>query len=174
MPINSSDRKKQVIYMGVEAENTPMKGHQTLFVTGLKTAQDIIRVAKTVGFNHISLGVNQSFNPVTPEDWKQWDNTITKLLEDGYWVTLNFDAAYAKEFNEEGWCESETFIPVISVKLPCIKLFNYNTVIKIDDTSWGETNSGVWCHYLHDLMGREAYHEFNRDYFNDTPTDIQL
>jgi hypothetical protein len=46
---------------------------------------------------------------------------------------------------------------MISVKLPYISLLNYNTTIKIDDATWGATNSGVWTHQLHDLMSKDKY-----------------
>jgi hypothetical protein len=46
---------------------------------------------------------------------------------------------------------------MISVKIPNIRLFNYNTTVKIDDKTWGFSNSGVWTHQLHSLMANEKY-----------------
>ena len=54
----------------------------------------------------------------------------------------------------------------ISVKLPYIKLYNYNATLKIDDTTWGHSNPGVWCHSLHDLMDRKVYTDW-KDYVGD-------
>jgi len=57
---------------------------------------------------------------------------------------------------------------MISVKLPYIGLFNYNTTVKIDDTTWGNTNSGVWTHSLHSLMDRSNFTSWDK-YTEDTP-----
>ena len=46
---------------------------------------------------------------------------------------------------------------MISVKLPYINQFNYNATLKLDDRTWGATNSGVWTHQLHDLMSKDKY-----------------
>jgi len=58
--------------------------------------------------------------------------------------------------------EFHNFIPMISVKLPYIKQFGYNAVIKIDDKDFAATNPGVWCHSLHDLQTREAFTDWSR------------
>ena len=55
---------------------------------------------------------------------------------------------------------------MISVKLPYIKQFNYNATLKVDDTTWGHSNSGVWCHPLHDLQSRNVYTDW-KDYKGD-------
>jgi hypothetical protein len=34
---------------------------------------------------------------------------------------------------------------------------NYNTVLKIDDRDFADTNPGVWCHRLHDLQSTNGF-----------------
>lgn len=165
MAIDTEDRQKVDYFIGIEVEQTPMRGHRTLFVIGVKPIDEII--SKVNDLKHIYLGTSQSFKPQTNDDWKAWNEMISGLLNLGYWVTLDFDVCYARDLHEEGWTENDKFIPMISVKLPYIKLFNYNTVLKIDDNTWGDTNPGVWCHYLHDLQTRESYTDWN-DYHGDS------
>ncbi len=56
---------------------------------------------------------------------------------------------------------------MISVKLPYIRQFNYNATLKLDDTTWGKSNPGVWCHSLHELQQRSVYTDW-KDYVGDT------
>jgi len=81
---------------------------------------------------------------------------------------LDFGVEYANDIHEEGWTDFNTFIPMISVKLPYIRLYNYNTTLKIDDTTWGHSNPGVWCHPLNTLLERNVYTDW-KDYIGDTP-----
>jgi hypothetical protein len=149
---------------------------RTLFVVGTPSLKDILAIAEdSQGYEdtarhikHIYFGTSQSFNPATYDDWKTWDERIQGCLEAGYWVTLDFDSKYAEEIHEEGWCEQNRFIPMISVKLPYIKLYNYNTTLKIDDRTWGATNPGVWTHQLHDLMRKTKYTHWDQ-YTQDKP-----
>jgi len=85
-----------------------------------------------------------------------------------YWVSLDFDVKYAEQIHEDGWTEYDNFVPMISVKIPYIKLFNYNATLKIDDLTWGKTNPGVWTHHLPSLMNMKNYTHWDQ-YVNDTP-----
>jgi hypothetical protein len=62
-----------------------------------------------------------------------------------------------EEFNEGGLNEYDNFIPQIRVPIPYIRLWNYNTMIKIDDKDFKATNPGVWSHSLHKLMDRDNF-----------------
>lgn len=166
MAIGTEGRQQVDYFIGTEVENTPMKGERTLFVVGVKPVDEII--SKVNNLDHIYLGTSQSFTPSSLEDWRAWSKMINGLLDSGYWVTLDFDVKYADEIHEMGFTENNRFIPMISVKLPYINLYNYNAVLKIDDNTWGDTNPGVWCHYLHDLMRRDAYTDW-KEYEGDTP-----
>jgi hypothetical protein len=172
MAIDTDGRQRVDYFVGTEVENTTMKGEKTLFVVGIKPAEEIYKILETVeaaqGVRHIYLGTSQCFHPKTIEDWKEWDAFITRLLKANLWVTLDFGVEYASDMLEWSWNEFDNFVPMISVKLPYIKQFNYNATLKIDDTTWGHSNPGVWCHSLHELMSRDVYTDW-KDYKGDTP-----
>ena len=169
--LNTEKRQNVDYFIGTEVENTAMKGEQTLFVVGIKPTQEIIDLAQHHNVNHIYLGTSQCFKPATAGEWAEWDALIIPLLETGMWVTLDFGVEYANGINEFSWNEFNTFIPMISVKIPHIKLYNYNTTLKIDDTTWGDTNPGVWCHPLNELMTRDVYTDW-KDYKGDFPVSV--
>jgi len=168
MALNTDARQQVDYFVGVEVENTAMKGQKTLFVVGIKSVDEIIALAEKHNINHIYFGTSQSFHPHNPYDWDHWDKMILALLVKNYWVTLDFGVEYADELHESGWCEHNNFIPMISVKIPYIRLYNYNATVKIDDKTWGDTNPGVWCHPLNELLTRNTYTDW-KDYVGDTP-----
>jgi hypothetical protein len=142
-------------FKGVEVERTPAFGKKTLFVVGIQPIDSII--AHIHGEEHIFFGANHSFNPNTPEEWRAWENMITYFLERGRLCTLDIPILAVEEFHEGGLCEYRNFIPQIRVSVPYTKLWNYNTMLKIDDKDFDATNPGVWCHSLHSLMSRETF-----------------
>ena len=150
-------------FIGTEVEHTPAHGQRTLFVVGLQPKEEILARALNNKCPHIYLGANQSFNP-SNDDWGAWDQLITSLLKDGIWVTLDFDSGYANHpwFHDNGWSEYNNFIPMISVKMPHIRLFNYNATVKIDDKGFKESNPGVCCHSLHSLQNRENFTDWSK------------
>jgi hypothetical protein len=169
MALDTNERQSLVYFTGYEVEHTVCYGMKTLFVVGTPPLGEILQQAnRDVDIKHIYFGTSQSFNPQSYEDWKTWSNLITKCLKEGYWVTLDFDVKYAEEVHEDGWCENNKFVPMISVKLPYIKLYNYNATLKIDDRTWGATNPGVWTHQLHSLMSKDKYTYWDQ-YTQDTP-----
>ena len=157
MGLNTEERQDVVYFTGYEVEHTVCYGMFTLFVVGTPDVNEILAEAKKYDVKQIYFGTSQSFNPSSYDDWKTWDNRIMGCLNEGYWVALDFDVKYADEFHEDGWCEHDRFIPMISVKLPYIKLFNYNATLKIDDKTWGATNPGVWTHHLPSLMSKDKF-----------------
>lgn len=165
--LDTNERKKVTYFVGDEVEHTIAYGKRTLFVVGIVPFSKCIDLAKWNNCDHIYFGTSQSFNPATYEDWTKWDEMITEVLDAGYWVTLDFDVKHADLIHENGWCENDKFIPMISVKLPAIKLYNYNATLKIDDITWGHSNPGVWTHQLHDLMDKSKYTYWDQ-YTNDT------
>jgi hypothetical protein len=168
MAIDTSGRQQVDYFVGTEVENTAMKGEKTLFVVGVKPVDEIIELAEKHNITHLYFGTSQSFHPHSPYDWAAWDDMIKPLLVKDYWVTLDFGVEYCKEIHEQAWCEYNTFIPMISVKIPYIKLYNYNATVKIDDNTWGDTNPGVWCHPLNELLTRNVYTDW-KDYTGDFP-----
>ncbi len=157
MALNTNERKGVTYFTGYEVEHTVCHGMFTLFVVGTPPLEDILQQAAKNKVKHVYFGTSQSFNPVAYDDWKTWDHRIMGCLESDYWVTLDFDSRYAEEIHEDGWCEQRKFVPMISVKLPYIGLYNYNTTLKIDDKTWGDTNPGVWTHRLSNLMDEKRY-----------------
>ena len=142
-------------FKGVEVERTPAFGKKTLFVVGIQPIDSII--AHIHGEEHIFFGANHSFNPKTPEEWRKWESMITYFLERGRLCTLDIPISAVEEFHEGGLCDYRNFIPQIRVSVPYTKLWNYNTMLKIDDKDFDATNPGVWCHSLHSLMSRETF-----------------
>jgi hypothetical protein len=58
--------------------------------------------------------------------------------------------------------EYDTFIPMISVKLPYIKQLGYNATLKLDDKDFKATNPGVWCHSVHELQTRKTFTDWSK------------
>lgn len=169
MGLSTKERQGVVYFTGYEVEHTVAHGMFTLFVVGTPPLEEILEQAAKNNVKQIYFGTSQSFNPETLEDWKTWNHRIMGCLNAGYWVCLDFDVKYAETFHEDGWTEHDKFIPMISVKLPYIKLFNYNTTLKIDDETWGATNPGVWTHHLPTLMSKEKFTHWDQ-YTQDTET----
>jgi hypothetical protein len=87
---------------------------------------------------------------------------IGPFLKEGWLCTLDLDVACVEGLAESTLVEHNNFIPMISVKLPYMKLLGYNATIKLDDKDFAATNPGVWCHNLHDLQNRDRYTAWSR------------
>lgn len=148
-------------FVGTEVEKSPAHGLLTLFVTGIQETNEILQRARATGVTHIYFGANQSFDPENKYRWDLWDLMIKETLLAGYWATLDLDVKYAETLLEYSMSEHRRFIPMISVKLPYAKLFNYNATVKIDDTGFEKSNPGVWCHKLHSLMDSENFTDWD-------------
>ena len=159
MALNTEERQNIVYFTGYEVEHTICHGMYTLFVVGTPPVTEILEQAKKHEVKQIYFGTSQSFNPnnISKEEYGPWDKVIWGCLDAGYWVTLDFDVKHIEGIHESGYCEHDRFVPMISVKLPYIRLLNYNTTLKLDDLTWGKTNSGVSTHQLNDLMGKDKY-----------------
>ena len=167
MGLNTDERQEVTYFIGIEVEHTAMKGEETLFVVGIQPVEDIEMRAEAEGIKHLYFGTSQSFTPKSSEEFITWEEMILPLLKKGYWCTLDFGVEYSEGVLESGYDEYHNFIAMISVKLPYIRQFNYNATVKLDDNTWGDTNSGVWCHSLHNLMDRKVYTDW-ADYGTDT------
>lgn len=170
-------------FTGVEVENSPAKGMPTLFVVGIQPLEAIMSYVinsqsyndKSLHIRHIYIGANMSLHNVANDDhdaWRQWDKMIELLVDDPHidYVTVDIESGQVEGFLESLAAESNKVIPMISVKLPYTKLLNYNTTIKIDDKGFNQTNPGVWCHSLHDLMDRKTFTPWNA-YKGDNPVN---
>jgi hypothetical protein len=163
-------------FIGTEIERTPAFGMRTLFVTGIHNEQVIENIItdqnsyndKAKHINHIFFGANHSFNPGYNDylGWKHWEEMIEYFLLKDYLCSLDIPLTAVEEFNDGGLNDYNNFIPQIRVPIPYIKLWNYNTMLKIDDKDFKATNPGVWCHSLHDLTDRSKFTPW-ADYKND-------
>lgn len=151
-------------FVGTEVEHTPAYKKKTLFVVGVKDAEEVMRIAEDNGCKHIYLGANMSFN-VTDNihtQWQPWEAMAFPLLKDGYWVTLDIDSTQVEGLLESGLTEYNRFIPMISTKLPYIEQLGYNACLKIDDKDFDASNPGVWVHKVHDLKTRDTFTDWSQ------------
>jgi hypothetical protein len=153
-----------VFFIGNEVEHTPAFGLRTLFVTGIQSVEHI--ALNLQGCNHIFFGANHSFNPSGYEEHKSWEDMIMHFLDKDYLCSLDIPLNQVEEFNDGGLNERDNFIPQIRIPIPYIRLWNYNTMLKIDDKDFKATNPGVWSHSLHTLMDRSKFTDWNQ-YKND-------
>ena len=149
-------------FIGTEVEHSPAYGQRTLFVIGTQNPKEILARALNNNCPHIYLGANQSFNPTTIKEYEDWEFIMLALLKDNIWVTLDYDVKHHENVLEGGMTEYDTFIPMISVKLPYIRQLNYNATLKLDDKDFNATNPGVWSHSLHDLMDRKVFTDWSK------------
>ena len=150
-------------FTGVEIEHTPAYGMNTLFVTSIQTVDTIeLLLATNNNIKHIFFGANHSFNPTTPAEWDSWEEMIVHFLENDFWCSLDIPMTAVEEFNDGRLNEFNNFIPQIRVPVPYIKLWNYNTMLKIDDKDFKATNPGVWSHSLHSLTNRENFTDWSK------------
>jgi hypothetical protein len=153
-----------IFFTGTEVEHTPAYGMKTLFVTGVQSSEHI--ALNLQGCEHIFFGANHSYNPQTYEEHKVWEEMIMFFLDKEYLCSLDIPIHQVEEFHEGGLCERDNFIPQIRVPIPYIRLWNYNTMLKIDDKDFKATNPGVWSHSLHTLMDRSKFTDWAQ-YKND-------
>jgi len=158
----TSTADEVIFFTGKEIEHTAAYGMDTLFVTGLQNPADVLVLAKQEKVKHIYFGANQSFNPRSTDELKQWQLMILSLLKQHYWCTLDFDCKFAEDILETELNEQRKFISMISVKLPHLTKFNYNATIKLDDKDFEATNVGVWTHRLHDLLDSNKFTDWDQ------------
>lgn len=162
--MNRPGHETAQFFYGREVEHTPMHGQSTLFVVGYHQQEAIedALVKGTFEIRHIFFGANDSYQPTTSAEHTAWENVIATFLTRGYWCSLDIPFKHVEKFHEGGLCEFDRFIPIIKIPVPHIRLWNYNTCVKIDDNDFAATNPGVWVHSLHDLMSREKFTDWSQ------------
>ena len=155
-------------FYGTEVEHTPAYSKSTLFVVGVQKSEDILAALGRgpSPVEHIFFGANHSFDPKNNLDWARWEGMVGLFLSRGYLCSLDIPITAVNDFNDTGLCEFRNFIPQIRVSVPYTKLWNYNTMLKIDDVDFDATNPGVWTHSLHSLMSRNTFtswDEYSKD-----------
>lgn len=159
---------RSTFWVGTEIEKTPAYGKRTLFVVGIQDPALLLdmvnesrsHIDRTKHITHIYFGANQTFPKLSINDvdrWRPWEQMIKACLDAGMWCTLDFDVSCVEGVIEGGFDEYPRFIASISVKIPYIRLLNYNATIKIDDKQFEGPNSGVWCHRVHDLQDKSVF-----------------
>ena len=163
-----------IFFVGEEIEHTPAYGMNTLFVVDVQPIDAIESILNDQNsytdtskhIKHIFFGANHSYNPANYDEHKAWEEMIFHFLDKDYLCSLDIPINQVEEFHESGYCEYDNFIPQIRVPIPYIKLWNYNTMLKIDDKDFKATNPGVWTHSLHDLKDRSKFTSWDK-YKND-------
>jgi hypothetical protein len=165
---DTGESNTATFFFGKEVEHTPAYGLDTLFVVGLQSIAEIEfnLAGTTYQTRHIFFGANHSFDPKDNLDWQRWESMITYFLDKGYLCSLDIPLTAVEEFNDGGLNDYNNFIPQIRVPIPYIKLWNYNTMVKIDDKDFKATNPGVWTHSLHKLKDRDCFTDWSQ-YKND-------
>ena len=158
---DTGEQQDVQFFVGTEVEKTPAYGMKTLFVVGVHDPYTIMELASQHECKHIYFGANQSFQIETAKDWFKWEAMILPLLKQDILCTLDLDVKYVEGLHETGFCEYNNFIPQISVKIPYIKLLNYNACVKIDDIDFKKSNPGIWVHQVHDLMDRSKFNDWS-------------
>ena len=127
--------------VGTEVEKTPAYGKLTLFVQGYKTYEEILNKSLAQNINHIYLGANRSFTT-----GPGWSLLIAELLDNGFFVTLDYVVAYHKQMMHDLpldiW-QHKNFIPMITVDISNLCGLSQNLTVKIDDIDF--VSKGVWC-----------------------------
>lgn len=150
-------------FIGTEVEHSPAYGQRTLFVVGRQNPKEVLARAINNNCPHIYLGANQSFSIDTEEEKQEWYYIFdTLIIDTNIWVTLDFDIKYIDFIVDSGMTEYDTFIPMISAKVPFIQQLGYNATLKIDDMGFKESNPGVWTHRIHDLMDRKVFTDWTK------------
>jgi hypothetical protein len=91
---------------------------------------------------------------------------IKYFLKQGILCTLDVPYSQLEEIHEDGYDEYNNFIAQLRISIPYVSLYNYNTMVKIDDKDFDATNPGVWTHSLHKLMDRTVFTPWS-DYSKD-------
>jgi hypothetical protein len=150
-------------FTGVEVEKTPAFGMKTLFVTGIQDYNEIMKFYETEQCEHIFFGANHSYQPITSDDFEDWDLMIRAFTDKDILCSLDIPSNINLEwFLDGGLTEVDNFIPQLRVVVPYVAQWNYNTMIKIDDKDFKTSNPGVWCHSLHDLMDRNKFTNWSK------------
>ena len=150
-------------FIGPEVEHTPAYSKKTLFVVGQQDVASIMKHAKEHNVGHIFMGANHSFDASTPVS-SYWNSTITDLLDRGYWVSLDYPAhqheTVLKSLSPGVW-QSRIFVPLLSVRIPCVQMSSPNLTVKIDDVDFNGTNPGVWCMHFREVTDSNRFTDWN-------------
>jgi hypothetical protein len=152
------------VFSGVEVEHTPAFGKQTLFLARNDLTFDAIKeLAQSVNAEAIYYGANRSYMHNHGMQLAQ----MKRLIEDGYYVTVDYDYSIHNEVKEKFkmlW-NNELFIPFCSI------IFSNSEeddqlCIKVDDVDFNKTNPGVWTmtmNHFKQTSGFTSWKEYKQD-----------
>lgn len=164
-------------FVGKEVENTPVYDELTLFVVGVPDQNEVENVLATLPtVAHIYFAANQSFEINQEKElydaWMEWELPIRYFLDQGYMCTLDIPVTEMPGLLESVLVEYNNFIPMVAVRMEYVNQLGYNAVLKIDDNPEKQTNPGVWCHSVRDLMSGNTFTHW-REYINDKVIDLK-
>lgn len=154
-------------FIGTEVEKTPAFGSMTLFVVGLHNPTTIEKHLTKNNITHIFFGANHSF--MLHNDLGnliRWEEVIQHFLQKNYICTLDIPIQDVGLISKGTLFNYENFIPQIRIPLPNITNWPSNSMIKIDDIGFNQTNPGVWCHKLDEFLTDLEFTSWS-DYLSD-------
>lgn len=167
--MNREGHNQVKYFIGPEVEHTPAFSKKTLFVVGKQPVDEIISLARKNKTPHVFMGANHSFSVDVNDGTLYWDETITKLLDQGFWVTLDYQAhehQHVLMMLNAGIWQSRLFVPLLSVRIPKVQTSSPNLTVKIDDVDFKATNPGVWCMHFHEVTDSNRFTDW-QDYGTD-------
>ncbi len=160
-------------FVGREVEHTSAHNKITLFVVGIQGVNKIEELYNKHNCEHIFFGANHSLQLMI--DWKSqpptailknWEPMIEYFLNKGIQCSLDIPMAMVEAVMTSSFSKHKNFIPQIRVPLPHILEMNDNTMIKLDDNGYDQTNPGVWTINLKKLRESNKLTEWS-EYTND-------
>ena len=156
------------VFTGKEVEHTPAHGLQTLFLARNDLTYDQIKeLCVKEDVEAVYFGANRSFlNNIANQPLQ-----INKLLNDGYFVTIDYQYSIHNEVKKRysGVWQHEKFIPFCSI------IFEYseddkNLCFKIDDIDFNKTNTGVWSMNMENFKSTAGFTKWD-EYKQDEPIE---
>jgi hypothetical protein len=156
------------VFSGLEIEHTPAYGLQTLFLARNDLVFDqIMDLIKQSEAEAVYFGANRKFMPNHATQITQ----MIKLLDKGYWVTIDYPHAIHDEVKKNFslvWTH-EKFIPFCSVIFPNSEE-DTALCFKIDDVDFNKTNPGVWAMSMKDFKAKAGFTKWEQ-YKQDEPIE---
>ena len=154
------DNTEVKIFTGLEIEHTLAYGKKTLFLaTNNLSIDEILTLATSNGCEAVYYGANRTFMPQIETHLFQ----IKKLLDNGYYVTIDYPYVDHKEIKKRFsliWNEPR-FIPFCSV------IFensddDQQLHFKIDDVTFRHSNPGVWTMSMQEFKRKSGFTDWDQ------------
>jgi len=154
------DNTEVKVFTGIEIEHTIAYGKRTLFLaTNDLSTDEVLELATINGCEAVYYGGNRTLNYRLESQIFQ----IKKLLDNGYYVTIDYPYADHKEVKKRFaliWNEPR-FIPFCSI------IFEHSDDdrqlhIKIDDVTFRHSNPGVWTMSMRDFKQKSGFTDWDQ------------